>query len=72
MKAIRLKAIMETERACVKRAGYCNRNCARCDLVMEDSTLLEAYNEVIALLDRQVMLEKIRGDYEFDREDKKA
>lgn len=44
--------VLEQERACVARQGeeWCDRDCARCDLVMDDKVILEAYDAVIALL----------------------
>lgn len=44
--------VLEQERACVARQGDggCDRDCARCDLLMDDKVILEAYDAAIALL----------------------
>ena len=42
--------IIENEMACVERGNHCNRNCAKCDLVMEDTTIINAYNKAIHAL----------------------
>ena len=40
--------IIETERECVSRD--CDRDCGRCDLVMDKTDILLAYNEVLKML----------------------
>ena len=40
--------IIETERECVRRD--CDRDCGRCDLVMDKTDILLAYNEVLKML----------------------
>lgn len=46
-----LAKLMKIERACVKRGNSCDRKCAKCDLVQEDSTLIAAYDQVIKMLE---------------------
>ena len=45
----RLLKVLKTERECVSRD--CNRDCAHCDLSLERSEILRAYNALIAMLD---------------------
>lgn len=40
----RAAELMNIEKQCVKRASTCDRDCAKCDLVQEDSELIEAYS----------------------------
>ncbi len=45
--------IMETERECVKRAAMpfgCDRECAKCDLVMDADEIIAAYDAVLEIL----------------------
>lgn len=44
--------VLEQERACVARQGEdgCDRDCVRCDLVMDDKVILGAYDTAISLL----------------------
>lgn len=44
--------VMEIERECVQRNvdKKCDRECAKCDLVLPDVEVLKAYDEVITLL----------------------
>lgn len=53
-----VKKVIETEKACVKRAGTCDRNCENCDLVMDEGVILEAYNIVIDMLERPCLFEE--------------
>lgn len=52
--------VLEQERTCVMRqiGSGCDRDCANCDLVMDDSTVLSAYNEAIASLQYRELLHK--------------
>ena len=43
-------SVLETERECVMRAEYCDRDCAKCDLVMPSDKIISAYNYVIEWL----------------------
>ena len=49
-------AIIETEATCVKRAeaDACNRDCAKCDLVLSSHDILTAYKMVIDMLKAEV------------------
>ena len=40
----RAAELMNIEKQCVKRASTCDRDCAKCDLVQENSELIEAYS----------------------------
>lgn len=44
--------ILENEKACVVRnvRNECDRNCAKCDLVLPDADIINAYNYVLAVL----------------------
>lgn len=39
--------ILENEIKCVERANHCDRNCANCNLILEDFDILEAYEKAI-------------------------
>ena len=45
------KSYMEDEIRCIQRAPYCDRNCAKCDLVKEEEPLLEAFGEAVKALE---------------------
>lgn len=47
--------IILTERECVLRAadGECDRNCAKCELVMPEGDIIVAYDMAIAALEKQ-------------------
>lgn len=47
---------MENEIRCVQRAGkgICTRECAECELVKEDTPLIEAYGMAILALEKQI------------------
>ena len=47
--------VMEIERECVNRniRKECDRNCEKCNLVLPDKEVLDAYDEVIQMLKRQ-------------------
>lgn len=53
-----VKKVIETEKACVKRAGSCDRDCANCDLVMDESVILKAYNIVLEMLEKPCLFEE--------------
>lgn len=63
--------LLKIEQKCVKRGsgldkdfeGPCNRDCARCDLVQKDEDLLEMYEKVIRLVDREVKRVKREKGY---------
>lgn len=40
----RAAELMNIEKQCVKRASTCDRDCAKCELVQEDSELIEAFS----------------------------
>lgn len=45
------KAYMEDEIRCIQRASYCDRDCAKCPLVKEETPLLEAFGVAITALE---------------------
>ena len=53
------KQVIETERECVVRnVGHlCNRDCAACDLLLEDKMIIGAYDYVLQLLDSEIAKE---------------
>ena len=56
----RVHEIMENELRCVQRASNycCNRECEKCDLLMDTDEIINAYGYVI------LMLEKPKPDYD--------
>lgn len=42
--------ILRNEETCVRAADNCGRDCANCHLVMDDKTILEAYDTAIEML----------------------
>jgi hypothetical protein len=51
----RIIELLEIEKECILRnaTGECNRDCAKCDLVQDDTELQEMYTEVIAMTKAQ-------------------
>ena len=51
----RMGELLEIERECVLRnaSGECNRYCAECDLLQDDTELHEMYTDVLAMLKEQ-------------------
>ena len=53
----RVVDILKTEKECVERAGTgtpnkaCNRECADCDLVLDDKEILQAYTLAIGCIE---------------------
>lgn len=45
--------ILLNEQTCVKTADTCDRDCAKCSLVMDSEKIIEAYNLAIKLLSEQ-------------------
>jgi hypothetical protein len=40
--------VLKNERECIKRQnGKCDRNCAKCDLCLPDTEILEVYDALI-------------------------
>lgn len=50
-KAIKL---LKIEQECFRRANFCDRNCANCDLVQEDKDLIEMYEFVIDYMTQRI------------------
>lgn len=48
------QSVIMTEQKCVDRASTdrCNRDCANCDLIMDDAVINEAYNMAIKALEQ--------------------
>ena len=55
----RMIELLEIEKECVLRnaSGECNRYCAGCDLLQDDTELHEMYTDAIALLKAQEPVE---------------
>lgn len=59
----RMLKLLKIEQKCVKRAsgldatfdGICNRDCAQCDLVQEETELLQMYENVIKLVEQKIL-----------------
>lgn len=46
--------VLRNERECVRRADSgCDRDCGRCDLLMDGRTILAAYDTAISILGEQ-------------------
>ena len=45
------KEYMEDEIRCLQRASYCDRDCAKCELVKEEEPLIEAFGMAIQALE---------------------
>ena len=45
------KEYMENEIRCIQRASYCDRECAKCNLVKEEEPLLEAFGVAVKSLE---------------------
>lgn len=43
--------ILKNEMECVRRANSCDRQCQNCDLVRDDTEILDAYNAAIYALE---------------------
>ena len=52
MERLTVKQVIQTERECVARQ-QCDRNCAKCDLIMDAKDILSAYDHVLELLDAE-------------------
>jgi hypothetical protein len=48
--------LMRIEKECVERNSYhvCDRQCESCDLVQEDSDIIEAYQTVELILEQMI------------------
>ena len=66
--------LMENEKTCIIKAGTCDRNCAKCELVKKTEDLLSAYDMAIKSLEMQKKLAEFSGmdicnwveDYDYD------
>jgi len=56
--------IIQNERNCVIRASTCNRDCANCDLVLDESKILLAYDKAIEALLKDMRREKFMKELE--------
>ena len=59
------KEYMENEIRCIQRASYCDRDCAKCELVKEEKPLLEAFGMAIQALEKVQAFEAIGTIEEF-------
>ena len=60
MTTARALELLKIERKCVMRNHdhTCNRNCAKCDLVQDDTELIAMYNAVINIVEYELQTEK--------------
>lgn len=63
MKVSEAKEYMEDEVRCIQRATYCDRNCAKCELVKEEKPLLESFGLAIQSLEMQDKLKQWIENY---------
>ena len=56
--------IIQNERNCVIRASACNRDCANCDLVLDENKILLAYDKAIEALLKDMRREKFMKELE--------
>lgn len=56
--------IIQNERNCVIRASTCNRDCVNCDLVLDESKILLAYDKAIEALLKDMRREKFMKELE--------
>ena len=50
--------ILKNELKCIDRANHCDRDCGNCDLVLEDTELIEAYERAIHSVKRDYKYKK--------------
>lgn len=62
MKIKKVIKILENEKECVKQAKSCDRNCAICPLVKEDTEIITAYDYALEVLHNVRKDEYIRKD----------
>lgn len=58
---------MENEIRCIQRSKWCDRDCAKCELVKEDEPLIEAYGIVIDTLEKQMPKKPIHIHEEYPK-----
>lgn len=63
MNVSEVKEYMEDEVRCIQRATYCDRNCAKCELVKEEKPLLESFGLAIQSLEMQDKLKQWIENY---------
>lgn len=61
----RIHDIMENELRCVQRASVnaCDRNCKECNLLMDTDEIIQAYNEIIKIIERMINLQQYDPPY---------
>lgn len=57
--------IMENELQCVQRNELkeCDRDCGKCDLLMDTDEIIQAYNDVLKILERIKNLKQYESPY---------
>lgn len=55
------KQVIETELECVKRQ-QCDRDCGKCDLVLDSKEIIRAYEHAILLITLAEQFDEMRGD----------
>lgn len=61
----RIHDIMENELQCVQRNELkeCDRDCGKCDLLMDTDEIIQAYNDVLKILERIKNLKQYESPY---------
>ena len=58
MNNTKIISILENELNCINRANYCDRECINCDLVLDDTELIEAYIDAIRIIQNNTKYRK--------------
>ena len=61
-----LITIIKNEKQCVQRAAGifgkpCNRDCENCDLIMDSTDIIEAYNQILTMLQEKYWNDDLEG-----------
>ena len=61
----RIHDIMKNELRCVQRNELkeCDRDCSKCDLLMDTDEIIQAYNDVLKILERIKNLKQYESPY---------
>ncbi len=62
------KEYMENEIRCIQRASYCDRDCAKCNLVKEEKPLLKAFGMAINALEKQIAKKPVCKEMPYSEE----
>ena len=61
----RIHDIMKNELRCVQRNEFkeCDRDCGKCDLLMDTDEIIKAYGEIIKITERMINLQQYDPPY---------